>query len=515
MLRRQFYLLTFAALAVSFLYCYFRGLYSKNSFGRTIIERPQQEYRASMKDRGTIIIVGAGLAGLATAHTILQRSAELNVIIVEKLKSTGGNSIKASSGINGAGTIHQKRLNIQDTPLLFYEDTVKSAKGFGSKSLAKTLADNSEAAVNWLEESFGIDLSVVSLLGGHSKPRTHRGSGSLPPGFAIIKSLSDKLKDYQNCRLITEARATDLIVEDYANGKKVVGINYLSLKGDSNDQPEKLYGHVVLTTGGFSASSSLLEKYRPDLVDLPTTNTKETVGDGQRMCQLINANLVDMNKVQVHPTGFVDPKAPESKSKFLAGEALRGEGGILLSRGKRFVDELQTRDVVADKVMKVANKSAVIALDINGYESMKHHVDFYVSKGLMKKGTLGDMCKEFEWDIESVKKEFAEYNQCIDGTKIDPLGRTAFGKGRYPTSAEGILFYGVIMPVVHFTMGGVQINSFGQVLDEQERVIDGLYAAGEVSGGVHGANRLGGSSLLECVVFGRIIGSTLAGIKQT
>lgn len=460
-----------------------------------------------------VIVVGAGLAGLSAAHQILQKSPTIKVFVLEKMKSTGGNSIKASSGINGAGTPQQEKASIHDTPSLFYEDTRKSAKQLGDESLAKTLSEKSANAVKWLEQSFGIDLSVVSMLGGHSVARTHRGGGKIPPGFAIMKALGDKLGTYPNCQLITEAKVLNLITKEHAGpiGKKVIGVNYLK-----DNKEESLFGNVILATGGYSASDQLVNKYRPDLSGLPTTNSDGTLGEGLEMCQAVNAELIDADQIQVHPTGFVDPKDPSNKSKFLAGEALRGEGGILLIAGKRFTDELQTRDYVTGKVMQSCEQAkvspgSVIALNPAGYEKIKHHVDFYVFKGLMKKGTLTEMCTELNWDIDVVKAEFESYNKIAEGQETDPKGRKHFGPGKFPTTNDGELFWGLTTPVLHFTMGGVHINSSAQVLGAGGSPIEGLYAAGEVSGGVHGANRLGGSSLLECVVFGRIAADSSTG----
>lgn len=432
-----------------------------------------------MEASRTVIVVGAGLAGLSCAHQILQLSNQYNVVVLEKMQSAGGNSIKASSGINGAGTPHQEPK--LDNPELFYQDTVKSAKGYGKSELAKVLSEKSVEAVNWLEKDFNVDLSTVTRLGGHSVARTHRGGGKLPPGFAIISSLSKPLGD----KIKTGCKVTELISsKDPAAPQNtiVTGVKYQT-EGDST--VHELTGQVVLASGGFSAAHSMLQKYRPDLDSLPTTNGASTLGEGQLMGSQIDANLVDMDQVQIHPTGFVDPKDPDNPTKFLAGEALRGEGGVLLINGKRFVDELQTRDVVSEAIMKQHKSDPVVlVLGENGYSRINHHVDFYVFKGLMKKGSLDDIKQEFSWSGAEVEIPESEAN-------------------------SETFYYGIVTPVVHFTMGGIDITPKSEVLDKSGNIIQNLYAAGEVSGGVHGANRLGGSSLLECVVFGRVAANSI------
>lgn len=417
-----------------------------------------------MERHKTVIIVGAGLAGLSCAHQVLQLSTKHNVVILEKLAKAGGNSIKASSGINGAGTQHQK---VKDSPEQFFDDTVKSAKGLGKPELMKVLSERSAQAVTWLEQDFGIDLSTVAQLGGHSVARTHRGGGKLPPGFAIISALCKPLEDkiWPNCRVLELVREQN----------QVTGVRYMQ---DSEER--ELKGQVVLTTGGFSGSQEMLKQYRPDIAHLPTTNGPQTQGEGQQMCGAIDARLFEMDQVQIHPTGFVDPADPLNGTKFLAGEALRGEGGVLLDvQGKRFVDELQTRDVVSRAIMDRGGDPTLV-LDQHAYSRIQHHVDFYMMKGLMRSGSLDELKTEFGWTA---------------APEVVPGSET--------------YYWGVVTPVVHFTMGGVETTAQGHVIDKTGHVIPNLYAAGEVTGGVHGANRLGGSSLLECVVFGRIIAESL------
>jgi succinate dehydrogenase/fumarate reductase flavoprotein subunit len=218
---------------------------------------------------------------------------------------------------------------------------------------SQVLTGNSASAVEWLQTKFGLDLSQVSRLGGHSFPRTHRGKERFP-GMTITYALMEKLeelakKEPHRVRQLFKARVTKLL-RDETSGH-VIGIEY-----EKDGKTFQEYGPVVLATGGYAADftpDSLLQKYRPDLYHLPTTNGDYSTGDGIKMGLSIGANAVDLEKVQVHPTGLVDPKEPDAKVKFLAAEALRGVGGLLLNaNGERFCDELGHRDYVTGEMWK-------------------------------------------------------------------------------------------------------------------------------------------------------------------
>jgi len=263
-----------------------------------------------------VIVVGGGLAGMSSAHTVLEHGGR--VLVLDKKEFLGGNSVKATSGINGAGTRVQQSLNIPDTVDVFYNDTANGGKvplkdgQNEAHPLMKVLTYNSGQDVEWLIQNFGLDLSLISQLGGHSFPRTHRGKEKFP-GMTITYALMEKFEeiakqDPARAQVITLARVTELI---YQNGA-VVGVKYTK-DGKESEQ----YGPVIIATGGFGADfgkDSLLAKYRPDLLHLPTTNGDHCTGDGLKMSLAIGAASVDMTSVQVHPTGLVHPKDPEAKS---------------------------------------------------------------------------------------------------------------------------------------------------------------------------------------------------------
>ncbi|KAH7324787.1 FAD binding domain-containing protein [Stachybotrys elegans] len=468
-----------------------------------------KEYHMALPDR-QVVVIGSGFAGLSAAYEAVKAGAPVRML--ERGPKPGGNSIKASSGINGAGTLFQNQHRIYDTPDNFYQDSVKSA-GKSLKEneqhrteLIRTLVDRSAAEVKWLTDEIGIDLSVVAPLGGHSVARTHRGAGKLPPGAAIVTTLLKKLELNPLFKLITSAEATALIVENGA----VRGVEYRDENG-----VEKLLGPVVVAAGGFAGDSNgMLAKYRPDLAGVPSTNENRPGPHG--LLSSVGAEMMDMSRVQIHPTGFVDPKDPLSAYKFLAAEMLRGEGGILLYDGQRFVNELETREVVSNAIMKQKPTSqstkqwnVTLLLDPGACEAAGSHLGFYQFKGLMEKKKVGELDAQL---ITAVDR----YAQVVASGK-DDLGRTNFGRWRLKpgeTNRNEEVCIGHVTVVTHFTMGGAAFNTEAQVLRRDDAgqlvPIPGLWAAGEITGGIHGDNRLGGSSLLECSVFGREAGRQAA-----
>ncbi|KAL1965801.1 hypothetical protein VTN77DRAFT_5122 [Rasamsonia byssochlamydoides] len=454
-----------------------------------------------------VIVVGGGLSGLSAAHTVYLNGG--NVLVLDKQSFFGGNSTKATSGINGAGTRTQTDLGIQDTVKQFYEDTLKSARDKARPDLIKVLTYKSASAVEWLQDVFNLDLTLVSRLGGHSFPRTHRGHDAKFPGMAITYALMQRIeelaeKEPHRVQLLKKARVTAI----NKTGNQITGVTY-----EYNGETHTADGVVILATGGYAADfteDSLLKKWRPDTYHLSSTNGTHATGDGQKMLMAIGANAIDMDKVQVHPTGLVDPKDPTSKWKFLAAEALRGEGGILLnSDGERFSDELGHRDYVSGQMWKEKEKGKwPIRLVLNSKASnvLDFHTRHYSGRGLMKKMTGRELAKEIGCGEAKLKKTFDEYNLIAEGKKKDPWGKKYFHN--MPFSIDDTFHVALMEPVLHFTMGGIEINDKAQVLNSEKKPFEGLYACGELAGGVHGANRLGGSSLLGCVVYGRVAGDS-------
>eukprot|EP00817_Percolomonadidae_sp_ATCC50343_P006726 CAMPEP_0117420382 /NCGR_PEP_ID=MMETSP0758-20121206/1722_1 /TAXON_ID=63605 /ORGANISM="Percolomonas cosmopolitus, Strain AE-1 (ATCC 50343)" /LENGTH=588 /DNA_ID=CAMNT_0005201947 /DNA_START=380 /DNA_END=2142 /DNA_ORIENTATION=- len=326
--------------------------------------------------------------------------------------------------------------------------------------------------------------------------------------MTITYALMEKLEkiaeeEPERAKYMVSSKVTNLITGK--NGE-VVGVKYENKEGTHEE-----YGPVVIATGGFGADfgdDSYLLKVRPDLKTFSTTNGPHSTGDGLKMSMEVGAGTTDIEWVQVHPTGLVHPEDPNAKTKFLAAEALRGVGGILLdAEGNRFCNELGLRDYVTGEMQK--NKGP-FRLVLNGAASkeIEWHCKHYTGRGVMKAFKHGnEVAKEMGIKPEKLQATFSKYNE-IAKTKNDPYGKKFFHN--VPLKLDDNFHVAIVTPVVHYTMGGVSISPEGEITNKQGKAIEGLYAAGEVAGGVHGKNRLGGSSLLDCVVFGRVSGRTAA-----
>jgi flavocytochrome c len=470
-----------------------------------------------------VIVVGGGLAGVSACNTVVENGGK--TVLIDKSSFCGGNSTKATSGINGAATRTQKDKGIEDSTDLFTKDTLKG--GAKKPEIVKVLCENSGRDVEWLMDAFNLDLSLVARLGGHSAPRTHRGKERFPGmtiTYALIQMVEKISEMTDKARIITKAKGTKLL---QGSDGSVVGLVYE--KGGVEFQE---HGPVILCTGGFGAdftSNSLLAKYRPDLMHLPTTNGEHCTGDGIKMGEAIGAKTIDLEWVQVHPTGLVKPDDADAKIKFLAAEALRGVGGIILDKeGKRFANELGRRDYVTGEMWK--NKPPFrLVLNKAASDEIIWHCKHYTGRGVMKYYASGeDLAKDMGVPISVLEESHEGHYQAAKKTEKDPdggsypaypsgkswdepSGKTGSGKKFYHNIIPGSavksqpFYVAIITPVIHYCMGGLEIDADGAVLGSKG-VIKGLYCAGEVAGGVHGNNRLGGNSLLDCVVFGRVTG---------
>ncbi|CCW64868.1 unnamed protein product [Phytomonas sp. EM1] len=494
--------------------------------------------------QNTVVVVGGGLAGCSAAIEAAKRGAK--VILLEKETKLGGNSAKATSGINGWGTRAQADQGILDSGKYFERDTYLSGRSGNCKpELVKVLSVKSAHAVDWLT-SLEIPLSVLSQLGGHSRKRTHRAPDRedgtpVPIGFAIMRKLEEHIRGelLGSVRVETTARLSRLLYDSVTlpTGEMVTmvrGVEYerSMASGDGTDEETvRVYANaVVLATGGFSndhTTTSLLQEYAPHLMGYPTTNGVWATGDGVKLARELGAELVDMDKVQLHPTGMINPKDPQARTLFLGPEALRGSGGILLNtKGERFVNELGLRSVVSQAIIAQGD-------EYPGSQARKfaYCVLNEAAAGLFGKGALGFYWKKMNlFRFAENVHELAVLIGCEESTllrtlesykDLSSLDRKCplTGKDVFPCviGPQGPFYVAYVTPSIHYTMGGCLISPSAEILTvdktdilNRHRPILGLFGAGEVTGGVHGGNRLGGNSLLECVVFGRIAGERAA-----
>merc|ERR1711988_198304 len=422
----------------------------------------------------------------------------------------------------------QKTQGIKDTNDIFVADTLKG--GAKKPEVAKVLCYESGPGVDWLVDKFELDLSLIARLGGHSMPRTHRGKERFPGmtiTYALMQAFEKVAEVSERARIINKARVYNLI----CNNGGVVGCEY-----EKAGACFKEYGPVILCSGGFGAdfgSDSLLAKYRPDLLHLPTTNGEHCTGDAIKMGEKVGAETVDLEWVQVHPTGLVKPDDPDAKVKFLAAEALRGVGGLVFDgHGRRFANELGRRDYVTGEMWK--NKPPFrLALNKAASDEIIWHAKHYTGRGVMKYYESGEaLAKDMGVPLSVLEEEHEKHFQAAkkqekdpDGgswpaypsgkTWDEPSGKTGSGKKFFHNIIPGsavkseIFYVAIITPVIHYCMGGLQTTTEGECI-RGGKALPGLYVAGEAAGGVHGNNRLGGNSLLDCVVFGRVAGRAAA-----
>ena len=439
-----------------------------------------------LKDHYDVVIVGSGGAGLTSA--IQAYELGLSPVILEKMDKIGGNTNRASSGMNAAETFVQLNHHIVDSFQEFYDETFIGGGKQNNPELLKFFTEHGALAIDWLDQH-GLKLDDLTITGGMKTMRTHRPSSLMPIGGYLVTELLKYVEKYQ-IPLFDNVKVTDILSD---NGQ-VTGI-----KAESDREIEIKTSAVILATGGFGAGKDLLAQYRSDLLNLRTTNQPGATGDGIKLAQKLGAQLVDMEQVQVHPT--VQQDTPHA---YLIGEAVRGEGAILVNNnGTRFVNELDTRKNVTQAIDDLGGTGAYLIFDTDIRKRVKA-IEFYDHVGLVKTGqTLSQLAAEIKVDANELEKTVANWNQAVKAQQDSEFNRTT---GMERDISDGPFFAIHIAPAVHYTMGGLKINDKTQVLNTDNKIIKGLFAAGEIAGGLHGNNRIGGNSIAETVVFGRQAG---------
>ncbi|WP_313983240.1 flavocytochrome c [uncultured Solobacterium sp.] len=487
-----------------------------------------------------VVVVGAGGAGMTAAITATD--AGKKVIVVESQPIAGGNSVRSTGGMNAAKTPYQDKNEFKeaagvektlataaekfadnetitalaatvksqwdayqanpqgyfDSVELMELDTMIGGKGKNNPELVKALAENSADAIEWLA-SIGAEVKNVGAFGGASVKRIHRpvnADGKVTAVGAYIVPILEKNLQDRNVQFLFDTTANEIIMKD----GKAVGI-----KGTGKDGHKVTINakSVVIATGGFGANAEMVEKYKPELKGFATTNAEGAQGQGIDMATAAGAATVDMNQIQIHPTVHIE----EDGNAHLITEGLRGDGAILVNaEGKRFYDEVSTRDKVSAAIIEQTDKSAWLVVD-QAMVDKSAVIAGYIKSGYTVTGaTYEELAKAMGVDEATFTSTMNTWNQAVEAKSDAEFGRTSFANPL--TTAP---YYAIkITPAVHHTMGGIVINPKAEVLNEKGEAISGLYAAGEVTGGVHGANRLGGNAVADFVVFGRISGQSAA-----
>ncbi|MBQ8829483.1 MAG: flavocytochrome c [Burkholderiaceae bacterium] len=440
-------------------------------------------------EQADIVVIGAGGAGLSAAVTAHDLGKK--VVVLEKMAYLGGNTNRAAGGLNAAESKPQAKLGIKDTIESHFNDTMKGGKNLNNPDLVRVLTTNAAASVDFIN-GLGGDLNDVGMMAGASQKRSHRPTGGGFVGAEVVKTLVNASKQ-RNIDIRTMAKAEELVVKD----GRVVGVKYKQRGKAEQTINAKA---VIIAAGGFSANQELVTKINPKLKGFATTNHSGATGDGIVLGQKIGADTVDMNQIQTHPT--VVPGKGE-----MITEAVRGNGAILVNKdGKRFINELQTRDVVSAAELQQPGKVGYLLFDQDVRKSLKA-IESYIKSGLVTEGkTLDELASKLKINATNLKATMSTYAK-DQAAKKD----SQFGRADMPRPLTTAPYYAVeVTPAVHHTMGGLKINTSAQVIDTNGKIIPGLYAAGEVTGGVHGANRLGGNAMADITTFGRIAGKNAA-----
>ena len=502
---------------------------------KTAIENTGAKAEDSTLD-ADIVVVGAGGAGMTAAITAASEGK--SVVIVESQPMVGGNSVRATGGMNAGKTVYQdenefgesagveKTLTAaaekyadnetitalaktvseqwaayQANPTGYFDsvelmelDTMIGGKGINDPALVETLCENSADAIDWLDEH-GITLHSVSSFGGASVKRIHRPVNAEGKTVSVGSYMIPLLEE--NCQkagvqILLNTTATKILTD--ANGA-AVGIEATGSTGETVTVNAK---SVVLASGGFGANLDMVVQYKPELKGFMTTNAAGIQGQGIEMATAIGADTVDMDQIQIHPT-------VEANTAALITEGLRGDGAVLINaEGQRFIDEVGTRDVVSAAEIAQTGSYSWLVVD-QAMADASSVIQGYIKKGYTVTGqTYEELAEAMGVDAAAFAETMDKWNGYVEAKNDPDFGRTSFAN---PLNTAP--YYAIkVTAGVHHTMGGLKINPNTEVLKADGSVIPGLFAAGEITGGVHGANRLGGNAVADFTVFGRIAGKS-------
>ncbi len=460
-----------------------------------------------------VIVVGGGGAGLSAAVSATDNGS--SVIVIEKMGSLGGNTIVCGGIYNCPDPDLQKPAGIEDSVELFVQQTWEGGDKVANLDLVKTLCENSYDGLKWLE-GMGMEFrDYINQGPGSLYPRTHEAVEVMGTGFinTYVKNLKGK---GDLCQIMLNTTGDELIVEN----NKVVGVK----AHDANGNTYTLHSNqgVILATGGFAGNVELRqrfcegEKWKDLGPGVLTTNTPGVTGDGIFMAEKVGANLVDMDQIQLLHLG--NPKSGTTDG--MTHRCLSVDYVIYVNKeGKRFVREDGRRDEICNAILQQTDGIMYIleSSDENEtpIEEARTHeggklTDAIARGDVIYAETLDEMAEKLGCNAATLKATVDEYNAMVDAGKDEVTGRVLLTKklltGPYLATPR--------VPSAHHTMGGIQIDTECHVLRPDGSIIEGLMAAGEVTGGIHGGNRLGGNAVVDTVVFGRIAGQTASGLEK-
>ncbi|MCI5773754.1 MAG: flavocytochrome c [Erysipelotrichaceae bacterium] len=465
---------------------------------KTVTKEEDQEYTTD------VVIIGAGGAGLSSAVSALQNDA--SVIVIEKMPVTGGNTVRSAGYYNAVDPKRQEALGIEDSIDLHIQQTYEGGDKVGNLELITTFANNAYPTLEWLED-LGVEFQdTITTCVGAIHPRTH--TPVVPLGSSYIETYEKHIAQYDNAQIMLETTATQLIYDEESN--TVTGV--IATGPTGNTITLHANKGVIIATGGFSANVEMREEYNtlwPNLGEsLPTTNHAGATGDGITLAKEIGANLIDMEYIQLFP--LTNPENGSTKG------ILNGDTANLIyvnKEGTRFTDEGGRRDDICKDILSQTDSVTYTICDGQVYPTGEEvnldgiKINDMVENGeIIKANSITELAQAIGCDPDTLQKTIDDYNAVVNGEKEDEFGRTLFNN---PITTAP--FYARVQaPAVHHTMGGIQINTDAQVLNTDGEIINNLYAAGEVTGGIHGSNRLGGNAIPDTAIFGKIAGQNAA-----
>ncbi|MBU3129319.1 flavocytochrome c [Clostridium tagluense] len=454
-----------------------------------------------------IVVIGSGFAGLTAA--IEARNAGTSVIILEKMKAIGGNSIISDGGIAASETKIQKKFNISDSKDMMYADMLNAGDLINYPELVRVVVDNANDAFEWSQEYLGVEyLDRVDQFGGHCVPRCYTAKNI--SGATIIKKLKEKVEElgtsvrrqmyFKSFIQDSEGRVCGVIVRENYDYQNPDGGRDIYIKAEKG---------VILAAGGFSSDIEFRMAQDPRLTEkIDTTNKPFATAQALKEALRIGATPVQLSHIQLGPWASPDEKGYGHGPEF--SEYILFQYGIIVDpvTGGRFINELADRKILSDKILSVGHPCVGIA-DSKAVNESGWSIEKCLKKGVVKKfNTIKEFAVFYNISYENLEESLNVFNKSFEQGMDKCFGKPIIDNAKPIMQPP---FYGIrLWPKVHYTMGGIRINVLGQVIDLEGKVLEGLYAAGEITGGIHGASRLGSCAITECLVFGRIAGQNAA-----
>ncbi len=458
-------------------------------------------------ERFDVIVIGSGFAGLAAA--IEAKCAGASVVVLEKMKAAGGNSIISDGGIAVPAAREQAAQNIEDSKELFYDDVMRAGLYYNQPVLVRTLADGANDAFEWTKSYLGVPyLDKIEIFGGHSVPRCFTARGIT--GSTIIKQMLKKVQELE-IPILYQHQLLRFHRDENGELSGVCALrNYEYNQSGTGEEIEFFAARgIILATGGFGADVAFRQALDPRLDEkIDTTNKPFATAEALQEALRIGAKPVDLEFVQLGPWACPDERGYGVGPYF--SEYVVFQYGIVVDpeTGNRFCNELADRKTLSDAMLTIGHPCVGIA-DQACVEQSGWSIDKCLQKGVVKSfDSIESLAKEYGIPNDSLKHTIELWNQDIQAGKDSQFGKPIL---KDAPKIQTPPYYAMrLWPKVHFTMGGVGINTRAEVLDRDGKPIPHLYAAGEVTGGVHGASRLGSCSITDCLVFGRIAGENAA-----